>query len=299
VITDQGVCTLPVGQSTFDGYRRTKDGAGSGQRRADACSGPFARPGANGIIGTEIAMRATPDGHTLMHGNMSQFAINPALYAKLPYETLRDFAPVSLVAIAPQLLVVHPSLPAQSVRDLIEFAKARPGALNFGSGGPGTLAYVGGEMFNALAGTSMVHVSYKGTVLALNDLLAGHVQVLFSDMPIALPQVKAGKLRALAVTSAQRSPLVPDVPSIAEAGLPDYALANWWGVLARRAVPEAIIARINAEIVRIHARPELRERYATLGVDAATSTPEAFSAFIRNEAARFSKLLRKIGAKPD
>lgn len=274
-----------------------------GQKLSEVWGQPVvidARPGASGIIGTEIAMRAPADGHTLMHGNMSQFAINPALFAKLPYETLRDFAPVTLVAVAPQLVVVPPGLPAASVRDLADLAKTRREGLLFGSGGAGTLAYVGGEMFNALAGVRMVHVPYKGTVLALNDLVAGQVQVLFSDMPIALAQVRAGRLRALALTGAQRTPLVPGVPTVAESGLPGYSLVNWWGILAPRGVPGPVLSRLHAATVRIHEQPDVRERYAGLGVDATTSeSPAAFADFIRQEAARYGPLLRSAGAKAD
>jgi tripartite-type tricarboxylate transporter receptor subunit TctC len=257
------------------------------------------RPGASGIIGTEIAMRGAADGYTLMHGNMSQFAINPGLYSKLPYETLRDFVPLSLVASAPQLLVVNPGVAAKSVRDLIDLARAKPGVLNFGSGGYGTLAFVGGEMFKSATGVSLTHVSYKGTVLALNDLLGGQVQVLFSDMPIALPHAKTGKLRALAVTGAQRTPLVSGMPTVAESGVPGYALVNWWGILAPRGLPKDLVAKLNAELARIHGLPELKERYASLGVEATSSTPEQFTAYIRSEAARFAKVLKDAGAKVD
>jgi tripartite-type tricarboxylate transporter receptor subunit TctC len=257
------------------------------------------RPGASGIIGTEIAMRAAPDGYTLMHGNMSQFAINPSLYARLPYETLRDFAPLSLIATAPQLLVVNPAVPAKSVKELIDLARAKPGTLNFGSGGVGTLAFVGGEMFKSATGVNMVHISYKGTVLALNDLLGGQVQVLFSDMPIALPHAKTGKLRALAVTGAQRTPLVPGMPTVAESGVPGYALVNWWGIFAPRGVPAPIAAKLTAEIVRIHALPDLKERYAALGVEATSSASGEFAAYIKAEAARFAKVLRETGVKLD
>jgi tripartite-type tricarboxylate transporter receptor subunit TctC len=255
------------------------------------------RPGASGIIGTEIAMRAPADGYTLMHGNMSQFAINPSLYARVPYDTLRDFAPLSLVATAPQLLVVNPALGAKSVRELVDLARAKPGALNFGSGGQGTLAFVGGEMFKAATGVNMVHVSYKGTVLALNDLIGGQVQLLFSDMPIALPHAKTGKLRALAVTSRQRTPLVQGMPTVAESGVPGYELVNWWGILAPRGVPPAIMDKITGEIARAQGLPDLKERYANLGVEATNSTPDEFAAYIRAEAARFGKVLKETGAK--
>lgn len=254
------------------------------------------RPGASGIIGTEVAMRAPADGYTLMHGNLAQFAINPSLF-KLSYDTLRDFIPLSLVGSAPQLLVVNPGLAAKSVTELVALAKTKPGALNFGSGGAGTLAYLGGEMFKSMAGISIVHVSYKGTVLALNDLLAGQVQIMFSDMPIALPHAKSGKLRALAVTGAQRTPLVPGMPTVAESGMPGYALDNWWGILAPRGVATGVVAELNAAIVRIHALPEVKERYAALGVEAVSSTPQAFADYIKSEAARYGKLLKDAGAK--
>ena len=255
------------------------------------------RPGASGIIGTEIAMRAAPDGYTLMHGNLAQYGINPSLYSKLPYDMLRDFVPLSLVATAPQLLVVNPALTAKSVRELITLAQASPGKLNFGSGGTGTLAFVAGELFKSTTGINIVHVPYKGTVLALTDVMAGQVQMLFSETPIALPHTKTGKLRALAVTSPKRFAILPEIATVAEAGLPGYALVNSWGVFAPRGVPQPIIDTVHAELVRTHALADLKERYANLGVEAGSSTPERFAAFIREEAAKFAKVLQQAGAK--
>jgi tripartite-type tricarboxylate transporter receptor subunit TctC len=234
-----------------------------------------------------------------MHGNMSQFAINPFLYAKLPYDTLRDFAPLSLVASAPQLLVVNPALPAKSVKELIELARAKPGTLNFGSGGVGTLAFVGGEMFKSATGVNMVHVSYKGTVLALNDLIGGQVQLLFSDMPIALPHAKTGKLRALAVTGPKRTPLVAGMPTVAESGVPGYALVNWWGILAPRGIPPSIANKLALEIARVHTLPDVIERYANLGVEATGSSAAEFAAYIKAEETRFAKVLKETGVKLD
>ena len=273
-----------------------------GQRMADNWGQPVvvdSRPGASGIIGTEVAMRAPADGYTLMHGNLSQFAINPVLFPKLSYDTLRDFAPLSLVGRAPQLLVVNPAIAAKSVTELVQLARAKPGSLNFGSGGAGTLAYLGGEMFKSMAGIDIVHISYKGTVLALNDLIAGQVQLMFSDMPIALPHAKSGKLRAIAVTGARRTPLVPDMPTVAEAGMPGYALDNWWGILAPRGIPRDVAAKLTAEIVRVHALPEVKERYAALGVEAMSGTQEQFTEYIKSEAARYGGLLKQAGAKVD
>jgi len=256
------------------------------------------RAGASGMIGTELAMRAPADGYTLLHANMSQWATNPSLY-KTKYDTLRDFVPVSRVAAAPQLLVVYPHVPVKSVQDLIGLAKAKPGQLNFGSGGAGTLAYPAGELFKTLAGVNLVHVPYKGTILALNDLLGGRIQVVFSDMPIALPHAKSGRVRALAVTSAKRTPLVPDMPTVAEAGVPGYALENSWGVFAPKRVSRAIIKQLNAEIVRVHALQDVKDRYAAFGLEAISSSPEQFAEVIRADAAKFSKIIKATGAKVD
>jgi tripartite-type tricarboxylate transporter receptor subunit TctC len=270
-----------------------------GQKMSETWGHPVVidiRPGASAIIGTEIAMRAPADGYTLLHANMAQWATNPSFY-KLNYDTLRDFAPISLAATAPQLLVVYPGLPVKSVQDLIKVAKAEPGKLNFGSGGAGTLAFSAGELFKMLGGVNMVHVPYKGTILALNDLLGGRCQVVFSDMPIALPHARAGKARALAVTSAKRTPLVPEMPTIAEAGLPGYGVENTWGVLAPKAVPKPIIAKLHAEVVRVHKLSDVKERYATMGLEAISSTPEAFAEFIRADEAKFAKIIKATGAK--
>ncbi len=256
------------------------------------------RAGASGIIGTELAMRAPADGYTLLHANMSQFATNPFLY-KVSYDTLRDFAPISMVASAPQLLVVHPGVAAKSVQELVQLARAKPGNLNFGSGGAGTIAYPAGELFKKLAGVNLVHVPYKGTILALNDLLGGRLEIVFSDMPIALPHSKSGKVRALGVTSAKRSSLLPDMPTVAESGVAGYAIDNSWGIFARRGAPQPIVSKLNAEIVRIHALPEVRERYANLGLEAVTSTPEQFRNIIRSEAEKFGNIIKATGARVD
>ena len=256
------------------------------------------RPGASGAIGSEIAARAPADGHNLLHATLSLFATNPFLYSKLAY-SISDFAPISLVAAAPQLLVVHPSVPAKTVQDLLQLAKAKPGALNYGSGGAGVLSNVAGEMFKMMTGANIVHVPYKGTVLALNDLMGGQVQLIFSDIPIALPQAKAGKLRAIAVTSAKRSPLLPELPTVAESGVPGYAVDNWWGILAPRNVPKPIVSKLNAEIVRAHGLPDVKEKYAALGLEARTGTPEEFARYIASEAEKFGKVIKASGAKVD
>jgi tripartite-type tricarboxylate transporter receptor subunit TctC len=273
-----------------------------GQKITEAFGQPVivdSRPGASGMIGAELTARGAPDGYTLMHAYVGQFSLNPSLFAKLPYDAQRDFTPVSLVATAPQLVVVPAALPVKSIKDLIALARDKPGQLNFGSGGSGTLSFVGGELFQTLAGVKMVHVSYKGTVLAQNDLLAGRLQVMFSDMPTALPQANAGKLRAIGVTSPSRSALLPSLPTLAEAGVPGYELLAWWGLVGPRGLPPALVSRLHAELVRIHALPDIRERYEALGVEPATNTPAQFSAFIREDAERFAKLLKAAGVKAD
>ena len=256
------------------------------------------RPGASGIIGTEIAMRSPADGYTLLHANMSQWATAPSLF-KTAYDISRDFAAVSLVATAPQLLVVSLNTRATSVRELVHLAKAEPGKLNFGSGGAATLAYLGGELFKKLAGVDVVHVPYRGTIFAVTDTMGGRLQIVFSDMPIALPHARSGKIRALAVTGAKRTPLVPDMPTVAEAGVPGYALENSWGVLVPKGVPAPVLATLNAEIVRVHNLPDVKERYAALGLEAVSSTPGKFAEWIRADVAKFSALIKETGAKVD
>jgi len=269
-----------------------------GQKMAQGMAQPVIidnRPGASGTIGAEIAARALPDGYTLLHASMGQFAINPALFDRLPYDTAGDFTPVSLLATAPQLLMVHRDLPVRTVQELIDYARRWPGTLHIGSGRPGTLPHVGGELFRSLSGARMVDVPYKDPFLALHDLAGDRVQLVFADLPFGLPHAKAGKLRALAVTSASRSPLVPSLPAVAESGLPGYALVNWWGIVAPRALPGNLLALLNAELSRIHDLPDVRRRYAALGAEATHSTPGEFAAYIREEATRYRKVLKAAG----
>ena len=273
-----------------------------GQRLSETLGQPVvvdSRPGASGMIGADVTARAAPDGYTLMHAYIGQFSVNPSLYAKMTHDPARDFTPISLVATAPQLVVVPPELPVKSIRDLTALAREKPGQLNFGTGGSGTLGFVAAELYQTLTGVKMVHVSYKGTVLAQNDLLANRVQVMFSDMPIALPQANAGKLRAIAVTSGKRNALLPSMPTVAEGGVPGYELLAWWGLVGPRGLPAPIVGRLHAELVRIHALQDIRERYEGLGVEPATNTPAQFGAFMREDAERFSKLLKTAGVKAD
>ncbi len=257
------------------------------------------RAGANGGIGSELAAKSPADGYTLLVGNMTPIAANPSLYAKLGYDSLRDFAGISLVAAGPNVLVVNPGLPVKSVQELTAYAKSNPGKLNFGSGGAGSPAHLAGEMFKTLTGVVMTHVPYKGTVLSVNDLIAGQVQLVFSDAPPAVPHVKSGKLRALAVTGAKRTPLLPELPTVAEGGVAGFAFDNWWGILVPAGTPKAVVTRINVEIVKAMQTTDVKERFANLGVEAIYSTPAAFDDYIKAEHAKLAKIIKASGARAD
>ena len=257
------------------------------------------RPGASGNIGHEVAARAAPDGYTLLLTAKGALVANPFMFKRLPYDPLHDFAPISLVATAGPVLVVHPSVPAKSVRELIALAKARPGQLNFGSGGKGTTSHVIGAVFKAAANIDIVHVPYKGGVLAVTDLVAGHIEMSFADMVPAVPHIKAGKLRALAVTTPERSPTIPQVPTMIEAGFKDPLPQQWWAVAAPKGTPAAIIARINAEMGRMVERPEVKERFFELGAFPAHSTPERVLELVRTESPEMARHLKIAGVEPE
>jgi tripartite-type tricarboxylate transporter receptor subunit TctC len=256
------------------------------------------RGGAGGNVGAEAAARSAPDGYTLVLVAPS-LAISPTLYSKLNYDPVRDFAPVSLVATVPNVMITQASSPAQTLREFIAFAKARPGALNFGSGGAGTSNHLAGELFNLVTGARLVHVPYKGVNLAMQDVLAGNVHLVFIGIPAAAPHIKAGKLRALAIVAPQRSSTLPEVPTVAEAGLADFEVTTWYGVLAPAGTSKIVVNRLNAELVRIMHSPELKERLAATGTDPLTSTPEEFGAYIKREIAKWGDVIRKAGVKAD
>jgi tripartite-type tricarboxylate transporter receptor subunit TctC len=256
------------------------------------------RGGAGGNLGAEAAARAAPDGHTLLLA-ATTLAISPSLYAKLSYDPLKDLAPISLVATVPNVMITHPSVPARTLQEFISLAKAKPGEMNFGSGGSGTSNHLGGELFNMVAGVKLVHVPYKGVNLAMNDAMAGNIQLVIIGIPAAAPQIKAGKLRALAVVARERSAALPDVPTAAEAGLPDFEVTTWYGLLAPAGTPRPIIARLNAELRQIMQEPELKERLAAMAVEPRTTTPEEFAAYIRQEAAKWGDVVRKAGLRAD
>ena len=256
------------------------------------------RPGAGGNIGTEIAAKAPPDGYTLFIGTVAN-AINQSLFAKLPFDFVRDFAPVTQNYITGLILAVHPSLPVQSVKELIALAKARPGDLSYSSSGVGGTPHLSGELFNTLAGVKMVHVPYKGSAPAMADLLGGQIQLTFDNMLTVLPQVKAGKLRGLAVTLVTRSPLAPELPTVAEAGLAGFEVKSWNGVVVPAGTPKDVIARLNGEIVRILRQPDLREKFLLQGIELVPTTPEEFGAFIRQDIAKWAKVIQVSGARAE
>jgi tripartite-type tricarboxylate transporter receptor subunit TctC len=256
------------------------------------------RPGAGSVIGTEIVARAAPDGHTLLVIAAS-FTATPALHAKLPFDSLRDFTPVALLSAFPNLLVVHPSLPVRSVQDLIALARAKPGALNYGTSGAATGTHMSMELFMHMTRTRMTHVPYKGGAPSVQGLMTGEVQVNMATISTALPQVRAGKLRALAVTGAKRSSVVPELPTVAEAGVPGFEYSSWTGMLAPARTPPAVVARLNAESVRAVGSPEMRNLLAAEGAEPVGSTPEQFAAQIRTELARWGELVRAAKIRPD
>ncbi len=253
------------------------------------------RGGAAGAIACEIAKNAAPDGYTLLQGTVGTMSINPSLYPKLGYVPLRDFAPVSLLAETPYILVVNPGIPAKSVKELVAYAKSRPGQLNFASGGVGTGNHFSGELFRLSAGLDIVHIPYKGSGVGQNDVISGQVQMMFINLLPAMPHVTAGRLRGLGVTSAQRSNAATDIPTIAESGFPGFASTSWHGVMVPAKTPAPIVKRLNDALVKVAQQPELRKRLVAQGTDVVGSTPDEFRALIRNESAKWSRVVKTAG----
>jgi tripartite-type tricarboxylate transporter receptor subunit TctC len=256
------------------------------------------RPGAGGVIGAEIAARSPADGYTIVLGSPGPLTINPSLQ-KVPYDTLRDFAPITLAQISPFVLLVHPSVPANSVKDLIALAKAKPGTLNYGSAGNGSVSHFSSEQFKALAGVDVVHVPYKGAGPYLIDLVAGRLQMAFENLPTVWPNVRSGKLRLLAVGTKSRSALVPDAPTVAEAGVPGYESSTAFGVLAPAKTPAAAIARLNKELVRILHSPDIKDKMTAEGVEAVGGTPQQYAQHLKEELAKYGRIVKAAGIKPD
>ncbi len=271
-----------------------------GQKMADAWGQQVVvdnRIGANGIIGTEAAAKAAADGYTLHLGNISTLAMNPHLYAKLPYDALRDFAPVTLAATIPVVLVVHPSLSVKSVKELIALAKARPGQINYASGGTGSAQHLPMEMLRVESGINITHVPYKGLGPAFNDVLGGQVPMMWAGVSNVVQYVEKGRLRVLAIGGTKRSVVLPDVPPMAEAGVPGFDFAAWTGYLAPAGTPRDVIAKLHTDIVRTLNAPDVREKMLTLGFELVGNSPEEFAALIRNDIARFGKLVKAAGIK--
>jgi tripartite-type tricarboxylate transporter receptor subunit TctC len=257
------------------------------------------RPGAGGNIGTEFAAHAAPDGYTLLLGHTGTLAINPALYPKPGYDPERDFVPISLLASAPLVLVVHPGSGLRSVGDIVAQARAKPGDINYASSGNGTGSHLSGELLQVLAGIRLTHVPYKGTAPAITDLIGGQVPMMFSVIPTALPQIRAGKLRAIAVTGAQRMPQMPEVPTVAESGLPEFESTLAYGILAPRGTPEAVLQKIHAQIGIVTSSREFHERIDFEGAVVLQGTPTEFAALIRAQAEKWGKVIRASGIKPE
>ncbi len=257
------------------------------------------RSGGNGNIGTEIVARAVPDGHTIVLGYIANLGIGPSLYAKLPFDPVKDFAPVTLLAVAPNILVAHPSLPVKNVRELVAYAKANPQKVNYASAAVASLGHLAGELLNSSAGIHMQHVPYKGSGQAVIDLLAGQVQIMFSGMSSVMPHIKAGKLRPLAVTGAQRSPATPEVPTIAEAGYPGFEASAWYSVMAPAGTPKTVVMRLNGEILRALKIPEVKERLENVGFELVGSSPDECGTYIRNEIVKWAKVVKASGIKAE
>jgi len=256
------------------------------------------RGGAGGTIGTDIAAKAPPDGYTMLVNNIS-LAVNHTLFRKLPYDTLKDLAPVSLVGRQPNIVVVHPALPAKSMRELIELARTKPGQLNYGSGGNGTASHLATEMLKLMTKTDLVHVPYKGLGPALTDLIGGRLELIISTMASALPQMKAGKLRPLAVTTARRSSFFPEVPTMNEAGVKGYEFSTWYGLLVPAGTPQTIVDRLNREAVKAVASPAVIEQFSGQGLEPAASSPQEFGAYLRSEVSKWSRVIKASGATPE
>ena len=257
------------------------------------------RGGATGNIGAEYVAKAAPDGYTILMGQASNLTINVSLMSKMPYDPVKDLAPVTLVATTPNLLVVHPSLPVRTVKDLVVLAKSKPGSINYASSGSGSAGHLAGELFKKVAHIDMVHIPYKGAAPALTDVVAGQAQIYFTSPISAQPFVRGGRLRMVAVTSLKRSPAMPDIPTVAESGYPDFDVVSWWGILTPAAVPKEIIGRLHTEIIKVLELPEIKAKFSEQGADVASNTPEQFAAYIKAEIVKWAKLIKELGIKPE
>ena len=271
------------------------------QKLQDAWGQPVvveSKPGAAGAIGMQYAKEQPPDGYSFVIGNLGPVTTNPLL-TKVPYDSERDFVPVSLIATGPNILVVNPSTPVKTLKELVDYSRANPKKVNFGSSGPGSVAHLAGEMFKNDARLDITHIAYKGGILSVQDLVAGHVQLVFSDALPAMQFIKSGRLRALCATGQERTPTMPDIPTCVESGMPGVVAVNWWGVLLPAGTPKPVVQKFHADLVKVMNDPDLKSRFADLGVDAVSSTPEEFAAFMKSESARYAKLIKDANIQID
>jgi tripartite-type tricarboxylate transporter receptor subunit TctC len=255
------------------------------------------RAGASAIVGSEYVAKSPADGYTLLQANVSQMTIHPSLYPRLPYDPLKDFAPVTVLGIVTSVMVTTPSLPVASVRDLVAMAKKRPGQLNFTSSGAGSSTHLTGELLKQRAGIAMTHINYKGSGPALTDVMAGFVEIMFENLPSALPFINANKLKVLAVTGKDRSPVVKSVPTLAESGFPGFDMVSWQALVAPAGTPRAVVDRLNAEVAKVLKTPEMKEKMTGLGTDVVANSPEQFAQYLREETAKWSKIVKDAGIK--
>ena len=273
-----------------------------GQKVAEGTKQPVIvdnKPGAGGNIGADAVAKSPPDGYTILMGAVATHAINPTLYASIPYDPVKDFIPVTQVASTPNVLVVNPSVPASNVREFIAYAKSNPGKLNFGSGSPGSAGHLAGELFKTMAGVEMTHVPYKGAAPAMNDLIGGQIQLMFDNLASSLGQVRAGRIKALAVTTAKRTALAPELPTVAESGLPGFDISTWFGIFVPAGTPREAVDRLHAEFTRALAAPDVREKMLALGAEPVGNRPEEFAAYIRAEADKYARVIKASGARAD
>lgn len=257
------------------------------------------RSGAGGMIGVELGAKSPPDGYTLVIATVGQISINPSLYTKMPFDPAKDLAPIILAGNIFNVLIVHPALPAQSVKALIALARARPGELNYGSSGTGAADHLSAELFQVMTKTKMVHIPYKGGPLAIVDLISGNLQLMFSTVPTAIGLIKGGKVRAMAITNSNRFPLMPELPTVAEAGVPGFAVNNWCGVFVAAETPAEIVARLNVEFVKVLDMPDVKKRLLNNGIGAVTNTPQQFAAYIRDETRKWASVIKNANVKVD